>query len=94
MSSHVCKTCAVHPKIGRTRSIAEMEFQTKCTLVSLLIYLRDMMNSKATLEATEKLAKELGTIRYKKIKKIKSRLSSGDYHVNLKLLARNLFVAQ
>ena len=52
------------------------------------------MNSKATLEATEKLAKELEAVRYKKIKKIKNRLSSGHYYINPKLVARSLFVAQ
>ncbi|NLF24786.1 MAG: flagellar biosynthesis anti-sigma factor FlgM [Deltaproteobacteria bacterium] len=52
------------------------------------------MNSKATLEATEKLVKELKSVRYKKIKRIKNRLSSGHYYISPKLLARSLFVAQ
>ena len=52
------------------------------------------MNSKATLEATEKMAKELEAVRYKKIKRIKDQLSSGHYYISPILVARSLFVGQ
>ena len=51
------------------------------------------MNSNATHEAAEQLARELDTVRHNKIKKIKDRLSSGSYYISPKLLARSLFMA-
>jgi anti-sigma28 factor (negative regulator of flagellin synthesis) len=49
------------------------------------------MNSK---KATEKLARELDAIRYRKIRKIKDRICSGTYRVSNKLLAKALFVGE
>ena len=51
------------------------------------------MNSKATHDAAEQLARELDTIRHQKVKKIKERLSSGSYYISPKLLARSLCMA-
>ena len=53
------------------------------------------MNSEvATVDASEKLVKQLSGVRRKKIQKIKSRISSGKYKVDNLRLAKALFMAR
>jgi anti-sigma28 factor (negative regulator of flagellin synthesis) len=64
----------------------EFEAEQNCTHYSV----KGDMNSK---KESEKLAKELEAVRYRKIRKIRSRISSGSYHISNKLLAKSLFIA-